>query len=77
MKAASSRLRPELLPAPEPDEVVTVLLEELEVRAIVEWLWGLRAIRTGTHAVVEVVPDVRACQVDRFSVGCLAGFNVK
>src|SRR5688572_10220853 len=36
MVAPSSRLRPELLPAPEPDEVVTVLLEELEICIVIK-----------------------------------------
>src|SRR3990172_6973255 len=73
MEGAPGGLGLELLPAPEPDEVVAVVLEELEVRVVVELLRGLGAVRAGTHAVVEVVPDVRAGQVDHLPVGGVAG----
>src|SRR5215207_1814347 len=55
-------LGPHVLPAPEPDEVVPVFSQEGQVGVVVELLRGARAIRAGTHAVVEIVPDVRARQ---------------
>src|SRR5207244_3231568 len=73
VETAPGGLGLELLPAPEPDEIVAVVLEELEVRAVVELLRGLGAVRAGTHAVMEVVPDVRAGQVDRPPVGGVTG----
>jgi hypothetical protein len=54
----------ELLPAPEPDEVVAALLEEVEVGVLVELLEGIGPARAGTHPIVQIVPDVRAGQVD-------------
>src|SRR5207244_6769558 len=71
--SASGGLGLELLPPPEPDEVVAALLEEPEVCAEVERLGGLSAVRAGTHAVVEVVPDMRAGQVNHLPAG-VAGF---
>jgi hypothetical protein len=72
VKLASRRQRPESLPAPEADEVVAVILQEVEIRAVVELLRDRRALRAGPHAVVEVVPDVRSREVDGPSVGSLA-----
>jgi hypothetical protein len=63
----------ELLPAPKPDEVVAVLDQEVEVGAEVQLLRGLGAARAGAHAVVQVVPDVRAGQIRRLLVGGVAG----
>jgi Putative abortive phage resistance protein AbiGi, antitoxin len=58
VKGAPGDLRPELLPTPEPDEVVAALLEELEITAEVVPLWSLGAIRARTGTIVEVVVDV-------------------
>jgi hypothetical protein len=47
VEVAAGRLGLELLPAPEPDEVVAVVLEEPEVGVVVELLRGLGAIEPG------------------------------
>ncbi len=73
VESAAGGLGLEVLPAPEPDEVVPVVLEEIEVRAVVVLLRRLGAGRAGPEAVVEVVPDVRAGQIDRLPVGGVAG----
>jgi hypothetical protein len=62
----------EVLPAPEPDEVVPVLLQEIEVGAVVVALRHLGARRAGAETVVEAVPDVRTGQVDHLPVGAVA-----
>jgi len=69
VERAAGGLGPEMLPAPEPDEVVPVVLEEIEVRAVVVALRQVGARRPGAEPVVEVVPDVRAGQVDHLGVG--------
>lgn len=58
VEVASSSLGLEVLPAPEPDEVMAVLLEELDVCVVVVSLWRLGAVGTGTKTIVEVIPDV-------------------
>jgi len=58
MVATSPSLGLELLPSPKPDEIMTVLFEELKVSTVVELLWSLRTVQSGTHAVMEVVPDM-------------------
>src|SRR5687768_2877949 len=60
METTPCGLRLELLPAPKPDEIVAVLLEEFQICVVVRLLWDIGAVRAGTHAVVEVVPDMRA-----------------
>ncbi len=64
VEVAAGGLGLELLPAPQPDEVVTPVLQELEVGVVVELFRGLGAVGARPHAVVEVVPDVRSGQVD-------------
>jgi hypothetical protein len=59
----------ELLPPPEPDEVMAVVLEECEVGVVVVLLRGLCAVGARSETVVEIVPDVRAGQVDHATVG--------
>ena len=63
--AACPDLGPELLPAPEPDEVVAALAQQVEVRREVELFGRAAAGRAGAHAIMEVVVEVRAGQVDR------------
>src|SRR5919204_6417788 len=46
---------PELLPTPEPDEVVAVLFEKFEVGAVVERLRRVGTVGTETQAVLEIV----------------------
>jgi hypothetical protein len=58
MEAAAGSLRLELLPAPEPDEVMAVVLEELEIRAVVVLFRRVGALRARAETIVEVVPDV-------------------
>jgi hypothetical protein len=77
VEVAPGGLRPELLPAPQPDEVVAVLDQEVEVGAIVQLLGGLGASPAGTHAVVQVVPDVRAGQIHRPLTGGVADATTK
>ena len=62
---AERDLRPDVLPPPEADEVVAVLLEEVEVGAEVEHLRHVGAVEPGAGAVVEVVVDVGTAQVHR------------
>src|SRR6266516_6319842 len=69
METASCSLRLELLPTPEPDEVVVMLLQELEIGVVINLLRSFSAIWAGSHTIVEVIPDVRAGQVDRFLIG--------
>jgi hypothetical protein len=64
VKAAIGELRPELLPAPQPDEVVGVLLEEREIRLVLEMLRPLSAFGAGAEAIVKVVVDLRPGEVD-------------
>jgi hypothetical protein len=64
VEVAPGGLGLELLPAPEPDEVVAAFGQEVEVGAVVELLGGVGAPRAGAHPVVEVVPDVGAGEVD-------------
>ena len=45
VKAASGELRPELLPAPQPGEVMAMALEEREIRLVLEVLWWVGALR--------------------------------
>jgi hypothetical protein len=73
VEVAPGGLGPELLPAPEPDEVVAVLGQEVEVGPVVEPLGGLGADRPGTHPVVEVIPDMGSGQIDRLLVCGIAG----
>ena len=63
MDGAAADLRLELLPAPEADEVVAVIGQPAQVGIEVEPIRLVRALRAGTHAIVEVVVDVRARQV--------------
>jgi hypothetical protein len=49
-----------LLPTPEADEVVPALLEEVEVRVVVEHFGVRAALGSRAHAILEVVPDMRA-----------------
>src|SRR3712207_9067924 len=65
VEGAPGDLRLELLPAPQPDEVVAALLEELKITAEVVSLRGLGAIGAGTGTIVEVVVDVRPGQIHR------------
>src|SRR5262249_13439844 len=58
-----------MLPAPEPDEVVPVLLEEGEVGVIVELFGWIGAVRTEADAVVEVVLEVRTSQIHDAAIG--------
>jgi hypothetical protein len=58
VEIAGGGLGLELLPAPESDEVVPALLEESEVRVVVELLGLGGAGRARTHPVMQVVPDV-------------------
>jgi hypothetical protein len=57
-KIPARGLRPELLPTPEPDEVVPPLLEEVEVSVVIELLGSVGTLGAGPHPIVEVVPDV-------------------
>jgi hypothetical protein len=59
-----------MLPAPEPDEVVSVALEELQVGVEVVLL-GCTG-EAGSETIVEVVPDVRPGQVDNATVAPVA-----
>src|SRR5918993_759547 len=61
VERAPCDLRSELLPTPQPDEIVAAFAEEPEVSAEVVRLRGLGTIGTGT--VTEVVVDVRSSQV--------------
>ena len=72
VEGASGDLRPELLPTPQPDEIVAALFQELEVAAEVVRLRGLRAVRAGPGTIVEVVVDVRPGQIHRSPVGRVA-----
>src|SRR5437867_5671355 len=63
--AGHRELALELLPAPQPDEVVAVRLEEVEVVAEVEPLRLGRAFEPEAQAIVQVVVDMRASQVDQ------------
>jgi hypothetical protein len=69
---AAGRLRSDLLPAPEPDEVVPAVAEEVQVRGEVQPFRLVRRLGARAHAVLQVVPDVRAGEVDR-AAGVLAG----
>src|SRR5215471_15994261 len=66
---AAREIRLEVLPAPEPDEVVPVLRKEGEVGAKVEPVGWIGAGRTKAHAVVEVVLEVRASQIHDAVIG--------
>ena len=63
VEVAASGLRADLLPPPQPDEVVAALGEEAQVAVVIEALGLGRAFGARTHPVVEVVPDVRAGEV--------------
>src|SRR4051812_40925685 len=63
MESATRRLRTELLPAPEPDEVVPTFLEKPQIRAIAVLLGLSRCLRPGPKSVVKVVPDVRSGEI--------------
>jgi hypothetical protein len=71
VEGAPGGLGLELLPAPEPDEVVPVVLEEGQVGAVVVLLRLAGARGARAEAVVEVVPDVRAGQVDHPPLGLI------
>jgi hypothetical protein len=58
METTPGGLRLELFPMPEPDEVVTMFLQEFKVDIVVKLLRSFGAVRAGTHAIMEVVPDV-------------------
>src|SRR5262245_17821444 len=73
MIVAPGSLGFELLPAPEPDEVMTAFLKELEITIVVERLRCFGAVRARPHAIVEIVQDMGAGQVNRFPVSALAG----
>ena len=64
MIASASRLGLEVLPAPEPDEIVIVFLEERKVGIEVGRLRSFTTVCPWAHAIMEVVPDVRAGQID-------------
>src|SRR5438128_12383630 len=63
--AGHRELALELLPAPQPDEVVAVRREEVEVVAEVEPLRLGWAFGPEPQAIVQVVVDMRASQVDQ------------
>jgi len=63
--AGHRKLALELLPPPQPDEVVAVRLEEVEVLAEVEPLWLGGAVGPEAQAIVQVVVHMRASQVDQ------------
>ena len=65
MEPASGCLGLEVLPAPQPDKVVAMFLEKREIRAVIVLLWHLGAVQAGTETIMEVVPDMRAGQVNR------------
>jgi hypothetical protein len=64
VKIADRHLRPEMLPAPEPNEVVPVFLEELEVSVVIIYLRRVGALLAGAQAIVKIVVEVRSGQVD-------------
>src|SRR5688572_14184784 len=68
--ASTSRLGLEQLPAPETDEIVSMVLEKFEISLIIESLGGLITIGPGSHAIMEIIPDVRAGQINCFLLGC-------
>jgi hypothetical protein len=70
------RVRAELLPTPQTDEVVAAFLEEVEVLAEVHPLRLVRTRLPRPHPVVEVVPQVGAGQVDGSLIGPLANREV-
>ncbi len=71
VELATRGLRLEVLPAPQPDEVVAAFLQEVQVLPEVEPLRRVRARRARAYPVMEVVPDVGSGQVDGFPfVGC-------
>src|SRR5215207_324176 len=72
VEASARRLRLELFPAPEPDEVVVMLPEKGKVFVKFQRLRRFCALRARTHAIVEVMPDMRTGQIDGFPVriGC-------
>jgi hypothetical protein len=45
VKAAPGELRPELFPAPQTNEVVAMVLQEREIRPVLEMLWWVGALR--------------------------------
>ena len=72
VKAAAGGLRFELLPAPKADEVMAVFLEKRKVCTVVNDSVLRGALGAGPHAIVKVVPDVRAGQVDSLAAGVSA-----
>ena len=72
VEVAAGSLGRELLPTPEPDEVVAMVLQKCEVGIVVVLLRGLGAIGARTETVVKVVPDVRTGQVDHLPVAGIA-----
>jgi len=66
VKTASRGLRLELLPTPEPDKVVIMLLQKLKISVEVYDFRNLGALRPRPHAIVEIVPDMGAGQIDGF-----------
>jgi hypothetical protein len=59
-----------VLPAPQPDKVVTMFLEKREVRAVIVLFWYLGADWAGTKPIMKVIPNMRAGQVDRLLRTC-------
>src|SRR5690349_21354037 len=68
MEIPAGCLRLELLPTPEPNEVVPVLVEEIEVRGVVVHFRRLAALTAWTQAILKIVPDVRAGEIDGTSL---------
>ena len=56
MEVAAGGLGPELLPAPEPDEVVPAVAEEVQVRGEVQTFRLVRRLGARAHAVLQVSP---------------------
>ena len=68
MNIGTVKVALELLPAPEPDEVVATLFEEAEIGAVIENIFVVGARCTEPKAIVEVVVDVRAGEVHHLIV---------
>ena len=58
-------------------EVVIVLLKKHKVGSEVGRFRCFAALCARTHAIMEVVPDVRASQVDRSLFGTVAGCHAE
>jgi hypothetical protein len=58
VEVTAGSLRPEVLPTPQPDEVMTVAAEKLEIAGEVVLVRFVGAVAARAEAVLKVVPDV-------------------